>query len=79
MSTIVDTDTLSELIGASFAAGIGATILFSLTIYGLTRFADARRSERRTAAAVFGTIAAVAFIACVAAVGLGIVVMAQKS
>ena len=79
MSTIVDTDTLSELIGASLAAGIGLTILFSLTIYGLTRFADARRSGRGPAAAVFGTIAAVALVACIAAVGLGIVVMTQKS
>ena len=79
MSTIVDTDTLSELVGASLAAGIGVTILFSLTIYGLTRFADARRSERGGAATVFGIIAAVALTACVAAVALGIAIMTQKS
>ncbi len=79
MSTIVDTDTLSELIGASLAAGIGVTILFSLTIYGLTRFTEARRSGQGLAAAVFGTIAAVALVACIAVIVVGMIVMTQKS
>ncbi len=79
MSTIVDTETVGKLVGASLGAGIGITMLFSVAIYGLTRFSDARRGRVGAMAAVYGVIAAVALAACLAAVVLGIVVMTQKS
>lgn len=79
MATIVDVETVGKLIGASIGAGIGVTLLFSVAIYGLTRFSDARRADYGPAAALYGVIAAVALAACLGAVVLGILVMTQKS
>jgi MFS family permease len=77
--TIVDPDTLGELVAASLGAGIGVTLLFSVAIYGLTRFSEARRERHGAAVGVFGVVAAVALAACLGAVVLGIVAMTQKS
>jgi purine-cytosine permease-like protein len=78
MSTIVDTETIAKLVGASVAAGLGVTILFALAIAGITRFAEARRSES-AAAAIYAMVAGIALLACLAAIVLGLVVMTQKS
>ncbi len=79
MSTIVDTETVSQLVAASLGAGIGITVLFSVAIYGVTRFSDARRGRVGASAAVYGVIAALALLACLGAIVVGIVVMTQKS
>jgi hypothetical protein len=78
LATVVDTTALLKTVAASFAAGLGVTIAFSLTVYGVTRFADLRRDERPAAALAAGALAALTFLACAAAVVLGIVVMTSK-
>jgi len=78
MSTIVDTKTIAQLVGWAFGAGLGVTILFALAIAGITRFAEARRSES-AAAVLYAVVAGVALAACLAAIVLGLVVMTQKS
>ena len=55
LATIVETQDLLETVAASVIAGVGVTIVFSLAIYGATRFADLSRDERPVAA---GTAAA---------------------
>jgi hypothetical protein len=78
LATIVDTKELWETVVASLVAAVGVTTTFSLLIFGAARAADLQRDDRPIAAAGFGALAALAFIATLAAVGLGIVVMLSK-
>jgi hypothetical protein len=78
LATIIDTASLLKTIAASFAAGVGVTLVFSMTIYGVTRFADLSRDQRPLAAALAGAFAVVTFAVCLAAIVLGIIVMTSK-
>jgi cytochrome c biogenesis protein CcdA len=78
LATIVETKDLLETVAASLIAGVGITIVFSIAVYGATRFADSNRDERPLAAAAAGLTTAAALAVCVAAAVIGIVVMAQK-
>ena len=75
---ILETKDLLETVAASVIAGVGVTFVFSIAVYGATRFADLSRDERPIAAAAAIATAVLAFAACVAAVVIGIVVMTQK-
>jgi uncharacterized membrane-anchored protein len=78
LATIVDTEALAKVIITSLIAGIGVTVAFSLTILGVTRFADMRRSDRPLEAGVFAVLATLALAVCVAMVVFGIAVMLSK-
>ena len=78
LATIVDTHALLKTIAASFVAGVGVTMIFSLAILGASRFADMNRDGRPVAAIAFGVLGVVAFLAAGAAVTIGIIVMTQK-
>jgi hypothetical protein len=75
---IVDWAALFEVVYSALAAGIGVALAFSIAVAGSTRFADEVRENRMTRAALFGTMAVLALLVCVAAIVLGIVVMTQK-
>ena len=77
-ATIVDTKVLGEIVAAALAGGIGVTLIFSLVIYGGTRFADLRRDGNLVGAALFGAGAILCFIVFIAAVVLGITIMSRK-
>ena len=78
LATIVDTDALLKTIGASFIAGVGVTLIFSVAILGASRFADMNRDGRPVAAIAFGLVGLLALLAAGAAVTVGIIVMTQK-
>ena len=78
MSTIVDVDTLLELVYSGLAAGLGLTVAFALLIYGLTRSGDMRRADRTIAAGAYAGVAVLALLACLALVALGLFVMTAK-
>jgi lysylphosphatidylglycerol synthetase-like protein (DUF2156 family) len=78
MAVIVETKDLLETIVASLIAGVGVTLVFSIAIWGAARFADLNRDERPLAAGAAAALAALAFAATVAAVLVGIVVVAGK-
>ncbi|HEY8639769.1 MAG TPA: hypothetical protein VIL53_04605 [Solirubrobacterales bacterium] len=78
VATIVETKELLQTVAASVIAGIGVTIVFSIAVYGATRFADLSRDDRPFAATAAIVTALVAFAACIAAVVIGIVVMTHK-
>jgi hypothetical protein len=78
LATVVETKELLQTVLYATVAGIGLTLVFSLAIWGATRFADLSRDERPVAAAAAAVLAAVALLACLAAVATGIVVMTQK-
>ena len=78
LGSVVDGDALLKVLWSSLLAGIGVTAVFAVAILGGTRAADASRTGRPAAAAVFGALALAALAAVGAAVVLGIVVMTQK-
>ena len=77
-ATIVDTEALWQTVAASVVAGLGVTLIFSLTIWGATRYADLSRDDRPLAAFGAGLLMTLGAIAFVAALAGGIVVMADK-
>ena len=77
-ATIVETKELLETVAVSVVAGVGVTIVFSIAVYGATRFADLSRDQRPIAATAAAVSAVIAFAVCVAAAVVGIVVMTNK-
>ena len=75
---IVDWEALLEVVYQALAAGLGVTLAFSLAVAGSTRFADEIRQDRTPRAVLFGAVAVVGVLVCVAAVVFGIVVMTAK-
>jgi hypothetical protein len=77
IATIVETKELAETVGFATGAGVGLILVYSVAIWGATRFADLSRDHRPLAAGVAAVIAALAFVACLAAVAAGIAVMIE--
>jgi len=78
MAVVVETKQLLETVVASLLAGVGVTVVFSVAIWGVARFADLSRNERPLAAGAAATLAGLAMLATLAAVAFGIVVMTRK-
>jgi len=78
MATIVQTRDLVETVIASTVAGVGIIAVFSAAIWGGARFADLSRDGRQLAAGAAAVFGALALIATLAAVVVGIVVMTSK-
>ena len=78
LATIVDTQALLKTVVAAFIAGVGVTLIFSLAILGASRFVDRSRDGRPAAAVAFGALGLVALLGALAAVTMGIIVMARK-
>lgn len=78
MAVIVETKELLEAVVASTIAGVGVTVVFSVAIWGVARFAELNRAERPLAAGAAGALAGLALTATLAAVVFGIVVMTGK-
>jgi cation transporter-like permease len=78
MAVVVETKQLLETVVASLVAGIGVTVVFSVAIWGVARFADLSRNERPLAAGAAATLAGLAALFTLAAVAFGIVVMSSK-
>jgi hypothetical protein len=77
-ATVVETKELLQTVAASVIAGIGVTVVFSIAVYGATRFVDLSRDHRSVAAGAAIVTAVLAFLTCVAAVVIGIIVMTSK-
>ena len=75
---IVDWPVLFEMIYSALGAGLGVALAFSAAVAGSTRFAEEVRENRMTRAALYGVMAALGLLACLAAIVLGIVVMTAK-
>jgi hypothetical protein len=79
LATLVEGKELLETVVYSALAGIGVTFVFSVTIWGVARFADLSRNERPLAAAAAALTACLALVATAAIVVAGIIVMTSKS
>jgi hypothetical protein len=78
MAVVVETKDLLETVVAATIAGVGITVVFSLGIWGVARFADLNREDRSVAAGAAAALAACAALITVAAVVFGIVIMSRK-
>ncbi len=78
LATIVDTSALWQTIAAAFVAGVGTTLVFSLAILGVARFAEANRQGRSVQSAVFAGLALLGLLATVAAIVFGVIVMTSE-
>jgi cation transporter-like permease len=78
MAVVIETKQLLETVVASLVAGVGVTVVFSVAIWGVARFADLSRNERSLAAAAAAMLAGLAALFTLAAVAFGIAVMSSK-
>jgi hypothetical protein len=78
LASLVETKELSETVIASVIAGVGVTVVFSVAIWGAARFVDLSRGDRPLAATGAALVTALALVATIAGVVLGIVVMTSK-
>ena len=78
LGTIVDTSALWQTIAAAFVAGVGTTLVFSLAILGVARFAEANRQGRSVQSALFAGLALLGLLATVAAIVFGVIVMTSE-
>ncbi|MDX6602909.1 MAG: hypothetical protein QOF13_2111 [Solirubrobacterales bacterium] len=78
MAVVVETKELLETVVASVIAGVGITVVFSVAIWGVARFADLSREERPFAAGTAAALAGLALMVTLATVVFGIVVMSSK-
>jgi cation transporter-like permease len=78
MAVVVETKQLLETVVVSLVAGIGVTVVFSVAIWGVARFADLSRNDRPLAAGAAATLAGLAALFTLAAVAFGIVIMSSK-
>jgi hypothetical protein len=72
---LIDSEALLESVVASVVAGVGIAIAFSLAIYGIARFGDARRGDAPVAAGFAATVTVLGLAAWVAAITVGILIM----
>lgn len=78
IATVVDWDALLKTVVAAFISGVGITLVFSLAIFGVARFADLSRDGRPAAASAFIVLSVVALTTVAAGVVIGIIVMTAK-
>ncbi len=78
MAVVVETKELLQTVIASAVAGVGVTVVFSVAIWGVARFADLSRNERPLAAGAAAALAGLALLVTVAAVAFGIVIMSSN-
>lgn len=78
VATVVETKELLQTVLYSSVAGVGITAVYSLAIYGATRFAELSRDDRPGLAALAAVLAGISILVCVAAVVFGLIVMTSK-
>jgi hypothetical protein len=78
-TAIVDWNAIGKVVTWSFAAGVGITLCYSLSILGAVRFTALKRNHRSGVAIFYAALSLAGLAATVGAVVLGIVVMTNKS
>ena len=78
LATVVETGDLLKTVAASVIAGVGLTCIFSIAIWGATRYAELSHDERPLAAGAAGALAVLGFLATLAAIVVAIIVMTNK-
>ena len=75
----IDAHLLLRVFYTAFAAGVGASLVFSLAVYGIVRSAEMRREQRTAAAASYGVLGGIGLILSAALIVYGLILLARKS
>jgi multisubunit Na+/H+ antiporter MnhB subunit len=75
----IDTHLLLRVMYTAFIAGVGASLVFSLTVYGVVRSNEMRREQRSIAAASYGLLGAIGLALTLALIVYGLNLLARKS
>jgi uncharacterized membrane protein len=78
IAAILDARTLAKVVLYSLVSGVGVSAVFALGVSSVAGLADALRQRRTAVGALWALTAFVCLAASVAAIVLGIVVMASK-
>jgi len=78
VAEVVDVDSLWRSIAASIAAGVGITATFALAMLGWIRARHAWDGETRARALGWSAICALASIAFIGAIVLGLIAMSEQ-
>lgn len=78
LATVVDWEALLDVVVASLVAVTGVTIMFSLAIYGATRFAEVRRDRHAGGAVGYAVLATAGLAVTAGAVAVGLYEMLSK-
>jgi hypothetical protein len=75
----IDPHLLLKMLYTSLTAGIGVSLVFSLTILGVIRSSDMRRSQRTVAATSYAILATTGLILSAAIIIYGLILLGHKS
>jgi hypothetical protein len=77
-ASILDVDSLADVVAVSFVAGISVTAAYAFAIVSLTRLSEHRRAGRTLAATAYTWLAGLALAVSLGLVALGIAVMVSN-
>jgi hypothetical protein len=77
-ATVVEWAELGKTVVAAAAAGVGVAGIFSLAVFGASRWLELRRESRGVAAMAAGGLTILALASFAAAIVLGLIVMTDK-
>jgi len=75
IATVVDWDALLQVIWVSLVAGVGVTAAWGFALLGSTRALEMGREGRVAEATVYAVVGVAGFVAVVAAIVFGIVIL----
>jgi hypothetical protein len=78
MATI-DAHLLLRVAYTALVAGVGVAVVFSLTVYGMTRSSDMRREDRPVAAVSYAMLGIFGLALTAAMIVFGLFLLARKS
>ena len=75
IATVVDWDALLQVIWVSLVAGVGVTAAWGFALLGSMRALEVGREGRVAEAAIYAVVGVAGFVAVVAAIVFGIVIL----
>lgn len=78
-AAVIDIRLLLRVLEIALVAGVGVSIVVSLTVLGMIRSGDMRREERSVAAGAYALLGFAGVLATAALIIAGLVLLAQKS
>jgi hypothetical protein len=75
IGAVVDWDALLQVIWVSLAAGVGITAAWAFALLGSTRAVEVGRQGRAGEAVLYAVVGAAGFVAVIAAIVFGIVIL----
>ena len=75
----IDAHLLLRVLYTAFVAGVGASLVFSIAVYGLVRSNDMRREHRSVAAASYAVLGGAALLLTLALIVFGLILLGRKS